>query len=939
MKPLLAVVLLAPSCLWGQNPHPRIWLDSATLTRLNSLVSANDPTWVALKGTADTYVSYTVPAYDRSNCSANQICYTYEGEGWLDAIEPLALAYKLTGNTAYSDQVKAILNVMVAAGAAPVEVDDGFPSRSAVLGLALAYDWIYDQLSATDKTNICRLLDSYWAWVQASGYQWSTSGGSPNAYANYFGGHMLGYGLAALAVEGDDANSPAMQSVILNNFNAYVVPAFSSGAYQGGYTIESYNYGGNHFLRLFQYMRAMKTAGKMDLLTQYIAWVKKCAQNTLYELRPDLWSVTDEGGWTGSYVRVLYQNYPLTLAGLLNGTTEGQWMQQLYKNMTIPPGVPSSVYAPSTFETLFFNTGQTPVDYTATQPTYNFSAGDQHTITRGSWATSAVHTTFNGGTMRYADHQSRSSGHVSIERGSDYLLINGGEWAGQTGLTSDPQTDDQANWHLNTLFYWDGGTNCLSQTSSDGQYAGCQQFWPTTNTVTHLEAPAYTFSKANLRPAYLNNNGLTTLNTYYRTFVNIGGDVSFVFDRIGVDSAAYTRKLEWHTPGPTTRTPAGSATAISVNGNIASATVGNSTLWIGTLLPASPTIAQVQDAQIFGSTTKMSTQRFEVSDPNAGSSTSSLFLTVLAPTASSVSSMPPVSLIDTGNYRGAFYNDGTLPRIALFSADGTAQTSVNYTATYSSSLTGTHVILDMVPGTYSVTRDGTAIYSGLTVGSDGSLSFTSTGGLTYAIQASGSAPDFTLSATPGSQTVNQGGSTSYTVSVGALNGFMDNVSFSVSGLPNGASSSFLTIAPGSTTLTVNTGSAAGGSYTVTITGTGPSTSHSTTVNLVVTSPPANFSIYVSPTSRTVAHGSSTTYTVTLTPTNGFTGNVSLSVSGLPPNTSSSFRSNPVTISGGSISSTVTISTKRSTSRGTATLTIRGTSGSLSHKFQVGLTVN
>jgi hypothetical protein len=47
-------------------------------------------------------------------------------------------------------------------------------------------------------------------------------------------------------------------------------------------------------------------------------------------------------------------------------------------------------------------------------------------------------------------------------------------------------------------------------------------------------------------------------------------------------------------------------------------------------------------------------------------------------------------------------------------------------------------------------------------------------------------PDFSLSASPASQTVAQGNSTSFTATVTAGTGFAGNVSLSVSGLPAGA---------------------------------------------------------------------------------------------------------------------------------------------------------
>src|SRR2546425_3734019 len=52
------------------------------------------------------------------------------------------------------------------------------------------------------------------------------------------------------------------------------------------------------------------------------------------------------------------------------------------------------------------------------------------------------------------------------------------------------------------------------------------------------------------------------------------------------------------------------------------------------------------------------------------------------------------------------------------------------------------------------------------------------------------APDFVLSATPPSNTVNQGSGTSYTVNVSSLNAFAGNVDLSLSGLPANAGYSF-----------------------------------------------------------------------------------------------------------------------------------------------------
>ncbi len=229
-------------------------------------------------------------------------------------------------------------------------------------------------------------------------------------------------------------------------------------------------------------------------------------------------------------------------------------------------------------------------------------------------------------------------------------------------------------------------------------------------------------------------------------------------------------------------------------------------------------------------------------------------------------------------------------------------------------------------GTYTLTVNGTS----------GSLSATAT--VTLVVTA---VPDFTVSASPASQTVTAGKGTSYTVSVGALNGFNSAVNLSVSGQPAGVAASLnptSVTGSGNSTLSISTiTTAATGSFTLTITGASGSASHSATVNLTVnTPPPPDYSVSASPSSQTVTAGSGTSYTVTVGALNGFSGSVSFAVSGLPAGAAGSFNPASVTSAG---TSTLSVSTASSTPTGTSTLTITATSGSLTHTATVSLTVN
>ena len=101
------------------------------------------------------------------------------------------------------------------------------------------------------------------------------------------------------------------------------------------------------------------------------------------------------------------------------------------------------------------------------------------------------------------------------------------------------------------------------------------------------------------------------------------------------------------------------------------------------------------------------------------------------------------------------------------------------------------------------------------------------------------APDFSLSATPSSQKVVQGTSTSYTVSITSYGGFNGSVTLNANGLPANASTSFSpNPATASSTMTVTTSaSTPTGSYTLTISGTSGALTHNTTVTVNITAPP------------------------------------------------------------------------------------------------------
>jgi uncharacterized membrane protein len=248
------------------------------------------------------------------------------------------------------------------------------------------------------------------------------------------------------------------------------------------------------------------------------------------------------------------------------------------------------------------------------------------------------------------------------------------------------------------------------------------------------------------------------------------------------------------------------------------------------------------------------------------------------------------------------------------------------TAGFSTNPTTNSSLLTLTAAATATTGTSTVTVTG----TSGSLTETTTIQLTV-----NAAPTFKLSASPGTLTVTQGSSGTSTVTVTPLNGFTGSVTLAASGLPAGVTASFGTNPATATsvlTLTAAT-TATTGTATVTVTGTAGSLTKKATIQLTV-NPAPSFALSSSPNTLSVAQGGKATSTITITPANGFSGDVTLSIIGLPAGVTASFGTNPATTT-----SALTVTASKTAASGTTTVTITGTSGSLTKTTTIDLTVN
>ncbi len=278
----------------------------------------------------------------------------------------------------------------------------------------------------------------------------------------------------------------------------------------------------------------------------------------------------------------------------------------------------------------------------------------------------------------------------------------------------------------------------------------------------------------------------------------------------------------------------------------------------------------------------------------------------------------------------------------------------SYTGTINFSVAGLPAGATLTPPPPAVTNSGSSTITILTnngtttpVGiypltisaSDGVLVHTASVTLTVTAPA-----DFTISATPASQTVQAGVNAGYQVNVGSVGGFTGLVNLSVSVSPVVTDGPLASLNPtsvsgsGISALSVTTVSTTpAGTYTFTITGTSGPLVHSTTVTLVVNAQGTGDFTISSPTNTlTVKRGQSGSLPITITAQAGFTGTVTFSVSGLPSLVTAVFTPTSVNASG---TSSMTLTVNNQQRQGTFPIVITGTSGQLNHSITVNFTVN
>ena len=762
--------------------HPRVLLNNSIKNQLLVKKNSNEASWLALKVRADALAAYPVLSWNENTYYldlSDQICYSYQGGGWYDAAFALGMAHQMTKGNAtgnqpdiYSDKLLQLADSILAAQnnffmsgsdtIRPVRVDSYYPSRFVCRAVAVIFDWCYDELGSTRRTQLVNLINHYYDAIRQNGYETNNRAGN-----NYFSGHFVGIGFMGYASYGSNSRAEELINWADNRFDGTVYRNLGSdttkshftqtflGGYKnilstetynnptditgapckGGFYVEGWAYGAA-LGRVLDYMQMRQTAANENLFSTYQTWLielLKAQKHSLHPNRSEIDFFSDYGGSYGAFAPLYLTT---RLAYLLAGTTEGAGAQHLRYNFVQPPVneclyTTGFLFPDEAWERFYFEDLTRP-SAPMNEPLYysgfpNSYLEANHNdlplpyfIMRNSWDTAATWASAKMGASVYEGHEHNQTGHIALKRNSDFMLIEASIFKSSPGENCGGLVGNNVyatnSAFCNTLFFHDYGDYMYSGSS----YVGGQSVWGKDEVVAAEQTDDFSYIRSDLSSAYYSNYDSTQWNNrklryFYRSLLYLPkANVFLVFDQVKAANSTnpagqYIKELRWHTPATPT-----------LNDNRVTAIYRNSKLRLHTLLPQNAAITLVDEsnnpdntAYYDGQDANSPTWRVAVRH-NDNTVLEHPFLTVFTAGNLTLPDMNTTNMTTNDNKMtgASIVLADNSHYIALFNQQsGQTPTPIsNTTYNYTGNGQTTHTLCGMLPNTnYNVTDNGSSI--------------------------------------------------------------------------------------------------------------------------------------------------------------------------------------------------------------------------------------
>jgi uncharacterized repeat protein (TIGR01451 family) len=550
----------------------------------------------------------------------------------------------------------------------------GFAMRAFNIGLAHGYDLMYDfpDFTTALKQEFYTVLNSQIDWYKSGGYH------KDEPLGNYYTrGYLAGTLLTTFATQNENPRFDELKTLTSQLIHATATDIAKDvpGGYgpEGSYTNGSYE-------DIFKTFTLWKRITGEDLFAPLQQWVKNVAYATIHGTKPDRKTFYDGGDWstlpaeTLTYLSAAFIKY-------LPTHEFTPYMRQHLKDAGIALTYPGTV---TDYKTIF------PLAYRAEKsgPLY----------TRSGWDSNAVWLSLAAGQF-VVDHQHRDQGHLTVQRGTDYLIPDTGDYGESTTFP-----------YHNTLGFDDRGAGDISN------YPPGQGYWGFDDVAIQkfTDTAGYTYAQADFTRSYAQAHEGTknSVKLAVRSLLYIRPDIIIIHDRAQTFNSAVKKIFNMNFAGELVR-----------NGAIFEFTQGGSKIFMKPLFtPATPPV--ITQGTFYAGKVHNYQQTIT-------GSTDSTFLHIVQATSNTQTAMTPSLTINStnGTYEGVNFALGTKQYVSLFSKSGYKTAS---SFTYNVSATGNHehILADIPPQvTYKVvvTSGGTSLVDKLIKATpEGLITFTYT---------------------------------------------------------------------------------------------------------------------------------------------------------------------------------------------------------------------
>jgi hypothetical protein len=577
--------------------HPRLMLDTPTLSRMQTSYVNNDASWQGIKAYCDSFLSGNVLYPDGNQYpDLPDIGAGYQGEEYVQFVLACALVYqtmRITNPAAalpYGQKGVTILMAMSQLSPSahywPPSTDDGYGIRNYGVGYGLAYDWLFDLLTPAQMTQVSTCAAT---WITY--WEEGTNAGGTFEYehplTNYFAGYFHAKTVMSLAMY-DEASSAvsSWNDLLPNEFANKILPYYTANMKGGGWPEGWGNYGPVAVFHMTMPVWAIDTAtkGATNLINEGFTFPLDNSDYLMHFTWPSLYYVDnrDTNHSTGDPTRIPCTTNPLGFqaAGLAldryGDPTRAAVFRSYQNAVNAALGSPTLL---STYWQQFLTAPShtTTQDYKTALPLAYMTTGMFEVAARSDWTTNASWMSYRAGP--YTDNpdqgeQGWDEGSLSLTKGANPLLVNTEGWiirepggnADENSLYADLTgnfngTAFLGNRQCYNIFYVRNMTNSTTVAERYGQVGVNRAGGALTGITLYENETSFMYLRS------------THLEDQYRTFaegtavVKSNRDVLYLrpnrfitFDQTTKGNSAWDDFLAWHypaNPAPVSGLPAG----------------------------------------------------------------------------------------------------------------------------------------------------------------------------------------------------------------------------------------------------------------------------------------------------------------------------------------------------------------------------------------------